>query len=486
MLLDRFKSLGRYQRVGVIAGGVAALAILVSAIWLYTFFQRDEPEVYADDVQHFMYGSIGSEAAGGIPYWIWRVLPTVFPEHLPEGPGEGYERFGLIYEDGYDRPIGTSIRELPLPLIAFNCAACHVGSVRDEAGQPARVVFGMPAQQLDFLAYQRFLIAAAEDDDFNGDVLIDAIKEVNPDLSYLDETIYRFVVIPRMQDEILARAEEFDFLNDRPEWGPGRVDTFSPYKVHFGVDMVADNTIGTSDLPSLWNQAIRDGMSLHWDANNDSLSERNISAALGAGATEESLDFPSINRVATWIRALPPPAFPPERIDTELAEAGRALYTQHCATCHALGGARVGQVEPLSSVGTDAERADAFGTEIADLMNTYGDGEPWAFENFLATDGYANSPLDGVWLRAPYLHNGSVPTLYDLLLPAEERPTQFYRGYDVYDYENLGFVSSGPEAEAAGFLYDTTERGNGNGGHEYATDLTEDERRALLEYLKTE
>ena len=146
----------------------------------------------------------------------------------------------------------------------------------------------------------------------------------------------------------------------------------------------------------------------------------------------------------------------------------------------------MGQVEPLSSVGTDAERADAFGTEIADLMNTYGDGEPWAFENFLATDGYANSPLDGVWLRAPYLHNGSVPTLYDLLLPAEERPTQFYRGYDVYDYENLGFVSSGPEAEAAGFLYDTTERGNGNGGHEYATDLTEDERRALLEYLKTE
>ncbi len=485
MLLDRFRSLGRYQRAGIIAGGVA-LVIFVAGIWIYSFFQRDEPELYADDVQHFMYGSIGSEAAGGIPYWIWRVLPTVFPDHLPEGPGEGYERFGLIYEDGYDRPIGTSLRELPLPLIAFNCAACHVGTVRDEAGQPARVVLGMPAQQLDFLGYQRFLIAAAEDDDFSGDVLIKAINEVNPDLSFFDETMYRFVVIPRMRDEILSRAEEFDFLNDRPEWGPGRVDTFSPYKVHFEVDMIADDTIGTSDLPSLWNQAIRDGMSLHWDANNDSLSERNISAALGAGSTEESLDFPAINRIAAWIRSLPPPAFPPERIDTELAEAGRALYTQHCAVCHALGGARVGQVEPLSSVGTDPERANAFGTEIADLMNTYGDGEPWAFENFVATDGYANSPLDGVWLRAPYLHNGSVPTLNDLLLSAGERPTQFYRGYDVYDYENLGFISSGPEAEAVGFLYDTTERGNGNGGHEYATDLTPEERRALLEYLKTE
>jgi len=486
MLLDRFRSLGRYQRAGILGGAVALVVVLVAGIWLYSFFQRDEPELYADDVQHFMYGSIGSEAAGGIPYWIWRVLPTVFAEHLPEGPGEGYERFGLIYEEGKDRPIGTSLRELPLPLIAFNCAACHVGTVRDEASQPARVVLGMPAQQLDFLGYQRFLIAAAEDEDFNGGVLIKAIKEINPNLSLFDETMYRFVVIPRMKDEILARAEEFDFLNDRPEWGPGRVDTFSPYKVHFKVDMVADDTVGTSDLPSLWNQAIRDGMSLHWDANNNSLSERNISAALGAGATEESLDFPAINRVAAWIRSLPAPSFPPKRIDRELAEAGRALYTQHCAACHALGGARVGQVEPLASVRTDPERANAFGPEIARLMNTYGANQPWAFENFVATDGYANSPLDGVWLRAPYLHNGSVPTLHDLLLPAEQRPAVFYRGYDVYDYENLGFISSGPEAEAVGFRYDTTERGNGNGGHEYATNLTPEERRALLEYLKTE
>lgn len=482
----RFRSLGRYQQAGIVVGGVVVLAVLVSGIWLYVFFQRDEPEVYADDVEHFMYGSIGSEAAGGIPYWIWRVLPTVFADHLPDGPGEGYERFGLIYEEGMDRPIGTSIRDLPFPLIAFNCAACHVGTVRDSADAPARIVLGMPAQQLDFLAYQRFLIDAVEDEDFNGDVVIDAIREINPDLSFFEEMSYRFVVIPRMKDEILSRTEDFDFLNDRPNWGPGRVDTFSPYKVHFGIDVAAADTIGTADLPSLWNQAIRDGMDLHWDANNDSLSERNISAALGAGATEDSLDLPSITRIAAWIRDLPPPEFPPEQIDAELAEAGRALYTQHCAACHALGGARVGHEEPLASVGTDPERANSFDEEIAGYMNTYGDGRDWAFENFRATDGYANSPLDGVWLRAPYLHNGSVPTLYDLLLPAEERPTQFYRGYDVYDYEHLGFVSSGPAAEASGFLYDTTERGNGNGGHEYGTDLTEEQRLALLEFLKTE
>jgi hypothetical protein len=59
--------------------------------------------------------------------------------------------------------------------------------------------------------------------------------------------------------------------------------------------------------------------------------------------------------------------------------------------------------------------------------------------------------LDGIWLRAPYLHSGSVPTLRDLLRPPEERPKVFFRDCDVYDYVNLGMVSQGPEAESNGF-----------------------------------
>jgi hypothetical protein len=93
-------------------------------------------------------------------------------------------------------------------------------------------------------------------------------------------------------------------------------------------------------------------------------------------------------------------------------------------------------------------------------------------------------PLDGVWLRGPYLHNGSVPTVADLLEPAAARPKVFYRGYDVIDVGRLGFLSSGPEAEAAGFRYDTTLPGNGNQGHEYGTGLSADEKQALIEYLK--
>jgi hypothetical protein len=93
-------------------------------------------------------------------------------------------------------------------------------------------------------------------------------------------------------------------------------------------------------------------------------------------------------------------------------------------------------------------------------------------------------PLDGLWLR-PHLHNGSVPTLRDLLEPPERRPTVFYRGYTVYDYANVGFVTSGPEAEREGFRYDTSVRGNSNAGHVYGTDLTPEQKAVLLEFMKT-
>ena len=94
-------------------------------------------------------------------------------------------------------------------------------------------------------------------------------------------------------------------------------------------------------------------------------------------------------------------------------------------------------------------------------------------------------PLDGVWLNAPYLHNGSVPTLEALLADPADRPTRFYRGYDVLDVSGVGFVATGPDAERDGALIETSRPGNGNQGHVYGTGLADADKRALLEYLKT-
>ena len=66
-----------------------------------------------------------------------------------------------------------------------------------------------------------------------------------------------------------------------------------------------------------------------------------------------------------------------------------------------------------------------------------------------------------------------------------QRPRLFYRGYDVYDPANVGFISQGPEAEKVGTAHDVTRKGNGNQGHEFGTDLAQVDKDSLIEYLKT-
>ena len=443
----------------------------------------DDGPAFDDIEEHFKYGSVGTEAGVGLPYWVWRVLPIVFADKLPNRPGEGYERIGFVVDGAaHGRPIGTSYREDGVGLVGLNCATCHAGTYRESPAAPRRVVLGMPANQMDLQAYARFLTACAEDPRFTASTIIGAIREINPEFSFLDRLVHRFVVVGRVKKGILARAEENAWFDSRPDQGPGRVDTFNPYRALLGVAM--DETVGTADLPSLWNQRIRVDLPLHWDGNNDSLDERNKSAAIGAGATPASLDEASLQRVADWILDLRPPAFPPDRIDTTCVDAGRQIYATACARCHDLDGAQMGQVVPGAELGTDLERLASFSAELAQAMGTIGEGYPWQFTHFRKTDGYVNMPIDGVWLRAPFLHNGSVPTLRALLFPSE-RPEVFYRAYDVYDWASLGFVSSGPQAERDGVRFDTRLRGNSNAGHLYGAELEPDAKDALLEYLKT-
>jgi hypothetical protein len=97
---------------------------------------------------------------------------------------------------------------------------------------------------------------------------------------------------------------------------------------------------------------------------------------------------------------------------------------------------------------------------------------------------YAARPLYGIWAAAPFLHNGSVPTLYDLLLPPERRPKTFALGARQYNPVKLGFAVE-TSCSQQDCLVNTTRTGDGNGGHLWGTDLSEPDRMALLEFLKT-
>ena len=99
---------------------------------------------------------------------------------------------------------------------------------------------------------------------------------------------------------------------------------------------------------------------------------------------------------------------------------------------------------------------------------------------------YKARPLNGIWATAPYLHNGSVPNLYELLLPADQRSSTFYVGNREFDPAKVGYVSSSESGDITPFEFDTSLKGNSNEGHEYGVnELSDDQKLELLEYLKT-
>jgi hypothetical protein len=477
----------RTRRRKVLVFTIAILVALLAAggVSAYAFLTKNDPVVYSNIAEQYKYGSFGSEQLQGVPYEIWVVLPEVFPDLLPKTPGKGWEKIGFIYEKGHVTPIGTTYRDKPIGLVGLNCAVCHVGTYRDKPGSPEHVVLGMPSNRMRIGDYIDFLRKVGRDKRFNADTLLAAIDRRFPGrLSFPERMLYRYAVIPEMKDALEKLDRDFAWLDSRPPYGPGRVDTFNPLKQRAGFDMEADHTIGTVDFPSIWDQRERIGMHLHWDGNNTSLQERNLSAARAVGSTDDSLDIHQLDRIANWLLDKRPPAFPADRIDHKLAAEGGRIYDQQCASCHDVGGSRVGMVTPIGQIGTDRARLDNFTPQLVAELNTIGKGKPWRFHTFRKTHGYANSPLDGIWLRAPYLHNGSVPTLRALLFP-KERPAVFYTGYDVYDWKDVGFIYSGAAAQREGFRFDASVRGNGNEGHLYGTDLPPAQRLAIIEYLKT-
>jgi hypothetical protein len=491
----------KWIRIGVIA--VIVLALGGWAAW-YNFFRTEPQDAWVNENlrNHFLYGSIGQESIEGIPYWIFVVLPKVFPEYLP-APG-GYASLGMSWEPGpgvpgkppHELPMGVTTKVVGFKRVGLNCAFCHVTRLRlsPEQAIPDYYVGG-PAQQFRVQDYQWFLFRSANDPRFNSSVLMSAIGGVTK-LSLREKLLYRFLLIPATRSAILKQkaAFEWQFTHGRPLQGPGRVDPFNPVRFRFFHE-ADDGSIGNTDIPSIWNQRDRVGGWLHWDGLARRFDQVAISSAIGDGARNQfpyrGLDLDSLHRIGEFLTDLRPPKYPLP-VDASLAAQGAPVFQANCAECHALHRARNLHPIDVKEVGTDAHReqqwtqsqVDSWKQMAADYKRKY--DAKWTFDTFAKNPGYVAVLLDGVWLRGPYLHNGSVPSLRDLLNPPGARPKQFYRGYDVLDAQNVGFVSDVKEFQGQPFfLYDTTLPGNGNQGHEFGTKLPDDQKKALLEYLKT-
>jgi mono/diheme cytochrome c family protein len=418
-------------------------------------------------------------------------MPEVCAHHLPRP--QGYAAFGLLYERGRnpaaDTPVGFSRAKVGVERVSINCAVCHTVRARLAAQAEPQLYFGAAANTIDIQGYQRFLSRCAADDRFSADHLIPAMA-AKVDLSWLERVTYRFLLIPFVRKRLLEQGEAFAWANRRPAWGPGRIDPFNPVK--FGMLRIADDgTIGNSDMQAVWNlnvrEQIRSPAPFHWDGLNDSLREVVISSALGDGAVANEFSFPAMERIERYLRALPPPPSP-HRPDAAAVERGKVVFAANCAECHAPDGKRTLTVIAGAEVGTDVNRLNMWTEAARDAYNNYREGRDWGFKSFRKIAGYVAEPLDGLWLNGPYLHNGSVPTLRDLLEPPAQRPAAFVRGLDVVDARNGGFVAppcDPRQAPAEGFCFDTQLVGNGNGGHVYGTTLSAAEKADLLAYLLT-
>ncbi|GAA0653440.1 c-type cytochrome [Brevundimonas lenta] len=502
----------------------------------------DLPESGAEIFAHHDFGAVNFGALDTVAV-PWKLAAAALVLDDPEGGGVSQahlkarlQSFGFLWPEriegadgtvvpGTDHPLGVSVGEVtpgwpPVKVTVANlgCASCHAGPTYavDGAPLPETAWLGAPNTSLDLEAYTRAVTAALKRRIEAPDELLQAVRTLFPRTSKWEMASLRWAVIPT------ARRRLADIPDDGsplpfPNGAPGLTNGVAALKLqaHASLNEVE---AGFTSIPDLADRTFRtallyDGVYAprgepRWrpmgredltPAHRDRLAAVTsifTVPSMGNSRANAHRQIEATERVFAWLETRRPQAFPGP-VDRASAARGADVYARSCASCHGTyaGPAHQPRLERFPNwhgrVGSDPARASAFTLE---LTRYAGAGDYGAAIDPQVTGDYAATVLSGLWATAPYMHNGSVPTLAQFML-LEPRSERFLVGGHRLDFRAVG-VAGEQAGEVrvypAGYrpwsrpaIYDTRQPGRSNQGHEAQFEgLTVAERWDLIEYLK--
>ncbi|MFQ4146003.1 hypothetical protein [Chlorogloeopsis sp. ULAP02] len=514
-------------------GAISLITILLVAIAGFFFLQSTwvKPE-FRTPKEAFLHGSIGTEL---MPLPVFQILPDLFPDKFqPAGKeaGDWIQQFGFIRgkpNENEGLPVGFNTSNYqpqsgspsPTKFVGFSCVLCHSSHIRRFEGDEEIVVTGMGSTSLDLFAWVDAVKSSLLDDKRLTLTNIAQAYESKYDkqLGILEKATIAFW-LSTARREVAASLPKWDnpytgkdLRNPHLEPnGPGRTQPFREL-VRFVMDRPGASDRSFSKLPSLYEQKNREWV--QYDGSVRDRLSRSVLAAIAAGANPNNLLVPEISHNAVqaieYTLDLKGPkyteVFKDIKLDPQKVERGRAVYMQNCSTCHGyrnskddswIKGEVQGLITPIAEIQTDSERLNyRYYQELPDAVETYfPEDHPLKpkRENLRPgpmgdTKGFINAPLESVFARAPYLHNGSVLTLAELI-NLKPRREIFYRGDNLYDPIDVGLASPTEPNEKTYYKLDTHALGNSNKGHDYpwpyqGAGWDKAALEDLLEYLKT-
>jgi hypothetical protein len=453
-------------------------------------------------------------------------------------------RYGFLYPDRianwsgpwpqprFERPLGMvsgevrgALRLLRIDAVNLGCATCHAGPTYDSRGYPTREVWlGLPNTSIDLEAYLKDLYRALKAAMEDSDGFREEAERLFPGMDWRERWTLR-LLIPKVKRRLAECARGVDAFTPFSNGGPGRTNGVAALKQRLGLldGSRVQAEFGFTSIPELGFRELRssllyDGLYAPRDADHFAplgqgggppRSPQDLAAVvtfftvptMGMEPDAAERAIPSVTQVMAWFRAhYAPPPFPGP-VDGRRAARGRALYGERCARCHgdyddSLEHPKLlrfpNRPSPQEEIGSDPQRWKTADSRLVQAL------AGTAYVRHVSStpgSGYVAPVLSGLWATAPYLHNGSVPTLWQLMNP-ELRPTRFQVGGHRLDYDQVG-IAGNTDAEgtyrypedyrpwSVPEIYDTARPGQSNRGHEAEfRDLSPADKQALLEYLK--